>query len=307
MAKVKVRRAHREELPGVVVLRDAVASRGRGSASRPVLDLDMEADSELDHLISHDPDGFLTALDRDETLGFGASHVRARQWILSQLWVLPQHQGRGAGEALLSKALAYGMSSGAKEFLAVVPTENAIQALLLKHGFRPLKPIYSIRIPVEQGMELAGAMARLMPGREMTRELLQLHGQTDLDRIDKFTRGGIRGSDHQYWLKDVGCRAAFVHQGDRVAGYGYGGRNQVGPVAGTTQEAAVAALGRALEMALEGHHSELSPPILVPAGFGGALEVLLEGGGVIRGTSMLYGRGLSAAFDRVVLGSPALP
>jgi GNAT superfamily N-acetyltransferase len=307
MAKVKVRRTHREELPGVVVLRDAVAASGRGAASRPVLDLDMEADPELDHLISHDPDGFLTALDRDETLGFGAAHVRARQWILSGVWVLPQHQGRGAGEALLSKALGYGMSSGAKEFLAVVPTENAIQGLLLKHGFRPVVPIYTVRIPVELGVELAGAMARLMPGREMTRELLQRHGQTDLDRIDKLTRGGVRGSDHHYWIKDRACRAAFVHQGERVAGYGYGGRNQVGPVAGTTQEAAVAALGRALGTALEGHHSDLSPPILVPAGFGDALEVLLEGGGTIRGTSMLYGRGLSAAYDRVILGSHALP
>lgn len=307
MAKVKVRRTHREELPGVVVMRDVVASRGRSGSSRPVLDLDMEADPELDHLISHDPDGFMTALEKDETLGFGASHIRGRQWMLSQLWVLPQHHGRGVGEALLAKTLAYGRSSGAREFAAVVPCEPAIQALLLKHGFEPVTPVYHLRIATPRGRELAQAMSRLMPGREMTRELLQQHGQTDLDRIDKLTRGASRRLDHLHWLKERGCRAAFVSQGDRVAGYGYGCPGQVGPVAGTTQEAAVAALGRALEFALENSGNDLSPPIVVPARFTGAIDVLLEGGARIRSTSMLFGRSLNAAYDRVVLGTPALP
>ena len=63
MAKVKVRRTHREELPGAVVLRDAVA----GSGSQ-ILDLNMEIDPDLNHLITHDPDGFMSAVDRDETL-----------------------------------------------------------------------------------------------------------------------------------------------------------------------------------------------------------------------------------------------
>ena len=130
MAKVKVRTINREELPGFAVLRDAVAA---GLAAYPSssgnLDLEMDTDPDLAHLLTHDPDGFFTAYEGGETLGFAAAHVRASQCILSELWVLPQHHGRGAGQALLTRALSYGERSGAREYLALVPSEPAIQAL----------------------------------------------------------------------------------------------------------------------------------------------------------------------------------
>ena len=79
MAKIKVRRTNREELPGLVVLRDAVAAElAAFPSSRGVLDLDMDVDPDLTHLITHDPDGFLTAEDKQETVGFAAGHVRSR-------------------------------------------------------------------------------------------------------------------------------------------------------------------------------------------------------------------------------------
>ena len=91
MAKVKVRRASREELPGIVLLRDSIMAEmpAYPTTSGRMLDLDMNVDPILQHLITHDPDGFMTAVLRDETLGFAAAHVRSRQCVLSELWVLP--------------------------------------------------------------------------------------------------------------------------------------------------------------------------------------------------------------------------
>lgn len=127
MARIKVRRINREELPGIAILRDAVAADlAAYPANRGTLDLDMEIDPDLRHLLAHDPDGFFTAMEKDETLGFAAAHVRSRQCILSELWVLPQHQGNGAGGALLDRVLAYGGRSGAREYLAMVPAEPGI-------------------------------------------------------------------------------------------------------------------------------------------------------------------------------------
>jgi len=245
MAKIKVRRINREELPGAAILRDAVAADlAAFPSNRGVLDLDMDIDPNLRHLLKHDPDGFFTAYQGEETLGFAASHVRSRQWILSELWVLPQHQGHGAGDALLSRVLAYGERSGAREFLAVVPTEPAIQATLLGHGFEPLMPVYLFSISDEAAARLASTLTRLLPGKDVTNDLLSRRGQADLDRIDRVTRNVTRDVDHGFWLKERQLRAAFVRQGERIAAYAYGGRDQVGPVAGSTQEAAVSALIR---------------------------------------------------------------
>ena len=301
MAKVKVRRTHREELPGVVVLRDAVAG-----SSDQILDIDMEIDPDLNHLITHDPDGFMTAIDRDETLGYGAAFIRSRQWILSQLWILPQHQGIGAGEALLSKLLNFGENSGAKEFLALVPMAGSIQALLVNHGFKPVVPVFHLHLSASLAKGPAGAMTRLLPAKEVSQELLARQGQGDADRIDRIARNLVREIDHHYWLKERSARAVFVRQGSRVAAYGYGGPQQIGPVSGTTQDAALCALGHSIEMALEAM-PEQDISILIPASFSPAVLALLDSGARIRSTSLLYGRGLTSAFDRVVFGNPTLP
>lgn len=306
MAKVKVRRTHREELPGMAVLRDAAAA---GLSAYPgsggLLDLDMTIDPDLSHLITHDPDGSFTALDRDETLGFAAAHVRSRQCVLSELWVLPQHRGRGAGDALLAKVLAYGERSGARSTLAMVPPEGAVQSLLLSHGLRPICPVYRYLLGTESAEELGRALARLLPGQEVSRDLLKRRGQADLDRIDQVTRGITREVDHLYWLKTRQLKAAFVRQGERNAAYAYGGQDQAGPVGGSTREAALAAVGWALSLSA----SQRAKPVrmLVPAPFSGAIDTLEESDATIEATFLLYGRDVGLAFDRCTLGSTSLP
>ena len=159
MAKVKVRTINREELPGIAILRDAAAADLAAYPSNSgTLDLEIEADPDLRHLLAHDPEGFFTAYEKEETLGFAAAHVRAHQCILSELWVLPQHHGRGAGRALLSRTLSYGERSGAREFLAVVPAEPAIQALMLGNGFEPMTPVYQFSLPVVSAADLAAGL-----------------------------------------------------------------------------------------------------------------------------------------------------
>jgi len=307
MAKIKVRRINREELPGAAILRDAVAADlAAFPSNRGILDLDMDIDPNLRHLLAHDPDGFFSAYQGEETLGFGAAHVRSRQCILSELWVLPQHQGHGAGDALLSRVLAYGERSGAREFLAIVPTEPSIQATLLRHGFEPVTPVYLFTMSVETAGKLASTLTRLLPGKDATNDLLNRRGQADLDRIDRVNRNITRDVDHAFWLKERQLRAAFVRQGERIAAYAYGGRNQVGPVAGSTQEAAVSALGWALSSAIDAGTSE-DLELRVPAPFTSAVAVLLDSGAHLQATLLLYGKDLSLAFDRCMFGPLCLP
>ena len=307
MAKIKVRRINREELPGAAILRDAVAADLAAFPSNSgILDLDMDIDPNLRHLLTHDPDGFFTAYQGEETLGFAAAHIRSQQWILSELWVLPQHQGHGAGDALLSRVLAFGERSGAREFLAIVPTESGIQATLLGHGFQPVTPVYLFTMPADTAARLASTLTRLLPGKDVTNDLLSRRGHADIDRIDRVTRNITRDADHQFWLKERQLQAAFVRQGERIAAYAYGGRDQTGPVAGSTQEATLSALGWALTAAIDaGPSGDLE--LRVPAPFKPAIEVLLDSGAHLQATLLLYGKGLSLSLDRCIFGPLCLP
>ncbi len=307
MAKIKVRRINREELPGVAILRDAVAADlAAFPANRGTLDLDMEIDPDLRHLMAHDPDGFFTAMERDETLGFAASHVRSRQCILSDLWVLPQHQGNGAGGALLDRTLAYGERSGAREFLAMVPPEPSIQALLLSRGFRPMTTVYQFTMAAGAAEDLAAVLTRLLTGKDVTSDLFNRRGQADLDRIDRVTRNITRDVDHVHWLKERRLKAAFVQQGQRIAAYAYGGVDQVGPVAGSTPDAALSGLGWALDLAVAAGASGFLT-IRVPAPFTSAVETLLDSDAHLEATLLLYGRDVSLALDRSIFGPSSLP
>ena len=53
----------------------------------------------------------------------------------------------------MKRILTYGERSGAREFLALVPTEPGIQALLLGNGFKPMTPVYLFKIPVASAAE----------------------------------------------------------------------------------------------------------------------------------------------------------
>jgi GNAT superfamily N-acetyltransferase len=307
MAKVKVRKINREELPGAAILRDAVAADlAAYPSSTGTLDLEMETDPELRHLLAHDPDGFFTAYEGEETLGFAAAHVRARQCILSELWVLPQHHGRGAGQALLSRVLSYGERSGAREYLALAPTESAIQTLLLGQGFEPTTTVYQFSLPIASAADLAGGLTGLLPGKDATTDLLSRRGQADVDRIDRVTRNITREADHVFWLKERQLRAAFVQQGARIAAYAYGGAEQVGPVAGSTQDAALGALGWALDLAIDAGASG-NVELRIPSPFRSAVDALLDTDARLRATLLVYARNISLSFDRSLFGTLSLP
>ena len=104
------------------------------------------------------------------------------------------------------------------------------------------------------------------------------------------------------WRRDL----LASQSGRCIAAYAYGGREQIGPVAGTTQEAATCAIGWALGLALK---RRPEPPLrlYVPERFYSAVETLIDGGARIRSTLSLFGRDVSNAFDRCAFGGVSLP
>jgi hypothetical protein len=146
----------------------------------------------------------------------------------------------------------------------------------------------------------------MLVGKDATNDVLNRRGQADLDRIDRVTRNISRDADHIFWLKERQMRVALVQQGARIAGYAYAGIDQVGPVAGSTQDAALSALGWALDLAI-GSGAEGNIELRVPAPFSAALDALLDTDARLVATLMIYGKGVSLSFDRLLLGRLCLP
>src|SRR6266436_10131653 len=55
--------------------------------------------------LAQDPSGLWVAEDGDTIVGFGFSWMAEKFWCLSQLFVRPEMQAKGIGQALLSKTL----------------------------------------------------------------------------------------------------------------------------------------------------------------------------------------------------------
>ena len=307
-AKVKVQQVSRVGLAPLVEMAEHLRASLPGfedlqpAEGRPSVHSDLAHDFE--HLARHDADGFLTATIDDNVVGCIVSFVRSRQLTLAQLWLLPDDNANAVGELLLKRALAFGERSGAQDACAHLVGHAGLHALAFRFGLRPRFPVYRLLLSDAQARVAGRELAKLLPGAEATAQGLERRSAArELERLDRLARGVARPMDHEYWLNQRRLRLALVREGQRVAAYAYGGPGQCGPVAASTQEAGLAALGWALEFAAEGAGRPVE--VLVPAPFESAMETLLDAGAVCRAATTWMSRHPSQ-LDRYLLASHSL-
>ncbi|MFZ5788461.1 MAG: hypothetical protein ACOY3Y_18655 [Acidobacteriota bacterium] len=285
----------RAALPG---WEDTEPEAGRGHAPSD-LALDMA------HLARHDADGLISVALGDEVVGFGAGFVRSRTLVLAPLWLLPEHERERSADVLLRRLLHFGERAGVADVAALLIGGPAQHALAVRFGLCPRFPVYRLLIDAERARHAGEALAKLMAGRELTEEASQARlGLGDLDRLDRLARAVTRPMDHEHWLVNRSQRLAVVRSTQRVAGYGYGSPGHCGPVAATTTEAALAALGWGLRFGAEGAERV---SVLVPATFEAALEHLLAAGARCVAIGDWFTSHAMSGLERYVLGGTSLP
>ena len=76
-----------------------------------------------------------------------------RFWFLSQLFVRPQTQAKGVGQALLSKTLMQAQRNGATNRALITPAYNITSTgLYLNHGLYPREPLYRMAAPAQRSL-----------------------------------------------------------------------------------------------------------------------------------------------------------
>jgi GNAT superfamily N-acetyltransferase len=214
--------------------------------------------------LAQDPSGLWVAVDGDTILGFGFSWMTEKFWFLSQLFVRPEAQAKGIGQALLSKTLMQAERNGAANRALITPAYNtASTGLYLQNGLYPREPLYRMAAPAQTvAQNLVDAGYDITPIAPWPEAGEWLAGEW-AGRIDRELLGFRRDLHHQFLLGGFAARAVRIEQAGRAAGYAYvSAQGHVGPLAIAPDADAKAVVTAGLRCALEGGARQVS--MIVP-------------------------------------------
>jgi GNAT superfamily N-acetyltransferase len=258
------------------------------------------------------PDG----TGRDEVVGFGVATQREHVWFLSQLYVLPDEQGRGIGRALLTQILpspdperptpsaAAPAATDAPDLRPGVLTmctdsaQPVSNGLYARFGIVPRLPVFNL-----VGTPNPTALSRLPAGIGAV-AFKASDPSAAIDSVDREILGYAHKLDHAH-LRATG-RTGFVYesQDGRPIGYGYSSEaGRFGPVA---------LLDETLTAPVLGHLMSVIKPrgatsVWVPGDNDRAMVALLRAGLRIEGfPALLCWTRPFAQFERYLPASLAL-
>ena len=217
--------------------------------------------------LAQDPAGLWVAEDGDAIVGFGFSWMTEKFWCLSQLFVRPETQAKGIGQALLSKTLMQAERNGAANRALITFAYNiASTGLYLKNGLYPREPLYEMAAPAQ-----AVAQNLVDAGCDITAIAPWPESGEWIGLIDQELLGFRRDLHHQFLVGGFAAQAVRIEHAGRAAGYAYiSAQGHVGPLAIAADADAKAVLTTALRCALEGGAKQVS--MIVP----GRADVVMQ-------------------------------
>jgi GNAT superfamily N-acetyltransferase len=176
------------------------------------------------HLLAHDQSRCFVAQAGQRVIAFTAAIVRNGTWFLSALFVDPDFQGRGIGNALFELAAEDWPNRRLTITDAIQPVSNALYA---RAGLLPSTPIL-----VMGGSPLIRRQPDLEPGPPTA---------ADFAALDMVGYGFDRAVDHEYWASQSSA-TVWRRNGEAFA-YSYiSPQGWLGPLVGRDEVAAVQAL-----------------------------------------------------------------
>jgi len=201
-----------EDVPGAERAWHAAYSTMRATHHLPAEPRTAESIQRLEERIAHlrhtDPAGSWVATDDDQdVVGLSQALVRDDVWVLSLLGVVPAHQDRLTGKALLDAALTYGRDAPQGMILCSRDPRAARRYSLA--GF-DLHPAVTAWGRVDQ-RRIPRPSSTVRDGSEADYDLVA--------RVDRAVRGGAHGPDLDHSL-EAGCRLVVSSGGGYVVARG---------------------------------------------------------------------------------------
>jgi GNAT superfamily N-acetyltransferase len=221
--------------------------------------------------LAEDPDGLWVAEAGDAILGFAFSWMSQNFWFLSQLFIKPETQAKGVGQALLLKTFRQGERNRADNRALITFAYNTTSTgLYVRNGMYPREPLYRMVAPapvVERNLSAAELDVAPIAPWPQPRDWIA--------RIDEEVLGFRRDSHHRFLLDGFAARAARIERAGRPAGYAYiSAEGHVGPLAVAPDADAKAVTTAAVRCALDERPKQVS--IIVPGRADQILGVVSE-------------------------------
>lgn len=276
---IRIRAAQPHDLPAVFSTWLATEGESPEQQPRP----GDPVPSALPHVL--ETGQMLVAEDDNGLVGFAAVAYREPVTFLGQMFILPDAQSAGIGQALLRAV----MPDDGRQRSTVSSSDPRALGLYVRHGMRPLWPV----------LDLGASVERLRPFRRTDVEIIRAEpGDPELVEWDTEVGGRLRPQDHAYWVQQKAAVPLWFERHGKRLGYGYvqlqphsndarwyGETVRVGPLgvrdAPDAVDCLVAALGWAreqggrLSVLVPGPHPGLRP--LLDAGFQiGDIETFLS-------------------------------
>jgi GNAT superfamily N-acetyltransferase len=203
-----------------------------------------------------EPSSSLWVAEAEGTLqGFAFAWMRQRFWFLAQLFVRPDTQTKGIGQAMLSTTLRHAEENGAANRALITMAYNrASTGLYIRNGLYPREPLLRLVAPAPVVAE------RIAPPVLETLPIKPWPGPREwLGRIDEELLGFRRESHHAFLLGGAAARALRVEQAGKPVGYAYiSGTGHIGPLAVSPSADAGEALKAVVRGALEMQPKQVS-------------------------------------------------
>jgi GNAT superfamily N-acetyltransferase len=197
-----------------------LAARHGGHLEGSADDWWKSAESEYRYLAANNAEWWIAEdPDSSRILGYARSIERSKLFELTELFVRPGQQSRGLGRSLIDRAFPIG--------------RGEIRAIIATGDPRALARYYSsdvvARFPI---LSLAAPPATVDLGDRLTSTALKRGSPNVMAVLDieRSVLGIDRGPDELEWL--LGVREGHLYRnGDRVVGFAFVGRDNVGPIA----------------------------------------------------------------------------
>ncbi len=203
--------------------------------------------------LKKNPGAFWIAEDRGRVVGYTFSFLRGSFWFLADLFILPEHQGKGIGGTLIRKTLGSWKGRRIRNRALITPAFNrASVSLYMRYGMLPRQPVYFATAPreaVQRGLQEMG-------GNELEVEETKNFRASSplLDKVHKLALGIPSGWHNEFFFQVLKSRCLIFRKRGRLEGYSFVRPNgRLGPLVVRSASSFASAFDLTLQAAVEGN------------------------------------------------------